>query len=699
MNLSFLRYFKKDKAAAGGVAVAPRPVTPLDKPASERFGKTVMPNVSRIVGLEPLQDFPMTAPVGNPLPVVPSSAPRKISLGGNGAVVVAPAALAERTIALQLADLVPHLPAGLLQTTPIDPEQRILFKASELERAMASGRPTVLLRSIFQQAPDFFLGDVDATDTREVVLPFGKVLEQFTALQVRPDQVAEKSVPQVETPFLKMTIEDGQRFGTSVSPVPAPTPSVLPSSEPEPAPAPAPVSAAPVKLEKTPAPPPVPVPAAPVPLEQTPATPPAAAAVSPQPIRPIRLSVPNEAVTSAAEAPAPAPIRLEPSPARPLLAPKKISPNGAGVPATERVPASSGPPVPTPLPSPFAPPSPARIPFKVSPPSNDLRKPAISAPPPKAAAVAFSADGPRVRLPLRNVLRGISPFQLSGPIDDVPETATIEIPFSIIEPQLSLGRIAVSPAQFQAALPEEYRSLLKIEETELPVVLPLEEVLQNLPNESLQLRGDQEEIEIAEVFETPFSTKAAEDAARMKVSTGPIAKPVVGGIGDPGIAVGDPGVKAAPDVSAESTSPGPGSAIPATAPARTALQVAFDTDDTLDAKTIVAHASRLTGVSACAIVFSDGLSLAGNIPAEYEAEALCALAPSIMKRINDQMIGANLGPLNGITLYCAKTPVSFFAHGNICLTALHSAGALAAEIRARLSCAVRELARMYAQPA
>jgi len=320
----------------------------------------------------------------------------------------------------------------------------------------------------------------------------------------------------------------------------------------------------------------------------------------------------------------------------------------------------------------------------------------MPAPPPKATTAAFSSAGPRLRLPLRNVLRGISPFQLSGPIDDVSETAVIEIPFSIIEPQLSLGRIAVSPAQFQAALPEEYRSLLKIEGTEQPLVLPLQEVLQNLPNESLQLRGDQEEIEITEVFETPFSTKAAEDAARLKVSTEPIAKPAgVAGVG----AVAGPAVKSAPDVSAESASPRPGSTIPATAPARTALQIAFDTDETLDAKSIVVHASRLAGVSACAIVFSDGLSLAGNIPAEYEAEALCALAPSIMKRIDDQMIEANLGPLNGITLYCAKTPVSFFAHGNICLAALHSAGEIAAEIRARLSSAVREIARMYAQPA
>ena len=89
----------------------------------------------------------------------------------------------------------------------------------------------------------------------------------------------------------------------------------------------------------------------------------------------------------------------------------------------------------------------------------------------------------------------------------MPETAAIEIPFSIIEPQLSLGRIAVSPAQFQAALPEEYRSLLKLEEAELPIALPLQEVLQNLPDESLQLRGDQEETEVTRNLRDAFQPK------------------------------------------------------------------------------------------------------------------------------------------------------------------------------------------------
>ena len=71
---------------------------------------------------------------------------------------------------------------------------------------------------------------MEATDKREVVLPFNKVLEQFTAFQVRSDQMVSDSVPQLETPFLKMTIEDGQRFGTPATPVSSPAPLISSSS-------------------------------------------------------------------------------------------------------------------------------------------------------------------------------------------------------------------------------------------------------------------------------------------------------------------------------------------------------------------------------------------------------------------------------------------------------------------------------------
>src|SRR5262245_63071592 len=85
MNSLFLRYFKKDRPGKEEVAIVARPATPLDKPASERFGKTVMPNVSRFVGVDAMPDFSLDGPVGN----LPPSTSRKISSGGSGSVRVA----------------------------------------------------------------------------------------------------------------------------------------------------------------------------------------------------------------------------------------------------------------------------------------------------------------------------------------------------------------------------------------------------------------------------------------------------------------------------------------------------------------------------------------------------------------------------------------------------------------------------------
>ncbi len=654
MKLSLARLFKKEKRAP----VAPSaPPPPIEKPASERHGKTVMPNMART--MEP-------APIAAAAPF--PSGLRLDSLGESRVSFPVPKAVppelsqapGERTVALQLAELLPQIPRELLGQAEVDPECRVSFNATELERGMANGRPAVLLRSIYQQAPTIFATEVPADDPREVALPFQQVLQQFASLQPRDDQERDEPIPEIETALSKVTLEDNKRFGSVAIPA-APRVKTL----------------APVSL---------------------PTSVPASQAKLPTPIR---LPAPVENSAPAAAPPSLPPTKPEQLPKLPSLK-VRFSPNGTGVPATERVPASSGSPVPTPLPSPFAPPPPARIPFKITPPASDLCPPPVLPektvdPAKEAEPFAFSTGGPRLRLPLRAVLRGLLPFQFTGSIEEVPESAVVEMPFAIVQPQLALGRIAISPAQFAAAMPEEFRSLFKVDEGGIPVPLPLPEVLQNLPNETLKLRGDQEEAVVAQVFETPFSQKAAEDAARMNVPAGPIAKAEVA-LQEDALAAGVDFDDAQSSGSEQVATPA--QTAPSAAAERTPLQVALDTDDEgLDAKAVVAHASRLPGVSACAIVFSDGLSLAGNIPTEYEADALCGIAPEIMKRIADQMISAHFGALQGLTLFCAKKPVSFFAHGNICLAALHSAGELAAEIRERLGRITQELARIYAQPA
>jgi predicted regulator of Ras-like GTPase activity (Roadblock/LC7/MglB family) len=130
-------------------------------------------------------------------------------------------------------------------------------------------------------------------------------------------------------------------------------------------------------------------------------------------------------------------------------------------------------------------------------------------------------------------------------------------------------------------------------------------------------------------------------------------------------------------------------------PPRSPLQVALETDEKLDAKMVVAQINKFSGVKACAIMFGDGLSLAGSLPAEYQTDGLCAMAPSLMQRIENHMVETKLGALRGMTLACTKGAVSFFMHENLCLAALHANGDLAADVREKLSRVVHELSRKY----
>ena len=224
---------------------------------------------------------------------------------------------------------------------------------------MASGSPAVSLHSIYQQVPEIFLRCDRAEATKaQVALPFNKVLEQFTNFQVRADQERSDAVPQVETPFLKVTTR--RQLTISATPV-APVPIVRESAD-------AVRSRRTFRLDRS--------------------------------LMPVRLPLPDQAEEQRRfDGMAPRMPSRSSTPCCAYIRASKISPNGTGVPAPERVPASSGPSVPTFSPR-RLPPPPARIPFKMSPPSNDLRKsrPWLTAetfavtPAPR---LQFPADGPR----------------------------------------------------------------------------------------------------------------------------------------------------------------------------------------------------------------------------------------------------------------------------------------------------------------
>src|SRR3989440_7045751 len=282
--------------------------------------------------------------------------------------------------------------------------------------------------------------------------------------------------------------------------------------------------------------------------------------------------------------------------------PFDTSPNGTGASASERVPASSGPPVPTPLP--FTPELP-KIAFQPPVVVAKALPALMKAPPPPAKTLApSSAPKPEtastpatnetlIALSLKVVFKNLPAFQLDGDLTKVSEDARVALPLSLVEPQLASGRISIAPEVFQTAVPEEYRGFFQVDDARTPVALPLEEVLKNLPATILKLRDDQEDISKDVDFETPFSVKAKEDAQRFVREQAPAEKK--------------------PDAKKEE-------------PAEAKIDIApAAAEKKVDPKEIVAEVSTLEGVKTCAITFSDGLSLAGELPEEIAAEGLCAM--------------------------------------------------------------------------
>ena len=125
------------------------------------------------------------------------------------------------------------------------------------------------------------------------------------------------------------------------------------------------------------------------------------------------------------------------------------------------------------------------------------------------------------------------------------------------------------------------------------------------------------------------------------------------------------------------------------------LQVLFMTEDELDAKSIVRLVSLMPGINGCAVMFGDGLRLAGNFPSESQTEGFSAMAPPFFKRAKNFAVESELGRLHAFTLYTDNSPCSFLMHDDICLAVRHSNRGFMPGVREKLDIVVRELARMY----
>jgi len=633
MTIPFLDLFKKLTGRFAPVtnepAAAPPPVRAVKKPASERLSKTVLPHATRSFSPpDPFRGAGDTTSARTSTPPLELGARRITTLTPKPKSSRLPPALAralepklERAISLRIADFIDGVPAGYIKPVEIlDTAALVSLKASEIEKGMPDKNPTISLSSLYQQVPEIFLRGVLPDDDTRVALPYEKVLGQFKTAHVREDQMRDPTVPQFDTPILKATIQDSERFGTKIEPIET---SPLPR----------------------------------VPMK--PATAESIAAAEPEAtVQQTTKSTPSGHPVISLYSPELKPKSEPPGPGRTgLKIPFDTSPNGTGASASERVPASSGPPVPTPLP---LTPELAKVPFH--PPAEKPKAPPTKTEVAPLATKLEVASAPvkdetPITLSLKVVLQNLPRFQLNGDVSAVSAEDRLTLPLRLIETQLASGRVSISPDVFQAALPEKHRDLFEIDEAKTPVALPLEEVLKNLPATILKLRDDQEGFALDTDFETPFSIKAKEDAQRFAA----------------GKATEQPAVEAKIDVT----------------PAA---------EKRIDPKEVVAQASALAGVKACAITFSDGLSLAGELPEKIAAQGLCAMAPAILERIAQHVRETKLGSLVAVTIYTSGSALSFFAQRNICMTALHAEGSLPPQTRTQIAELVEKLSRTYAQP-
>ena len=528
MTIPFLDLVRKAKekfeAKRRPAGVAPLPSVE-DKPESDKLAKRVMPYAVRTMTPEPSAPaLAASAIATRRISVTRPSAGAPPDLGPRVGVSVEPRG--ERTLSLALSDVIAEMPNGYLKPhESFDTSRRITLKAAEVEKGLAAGRPSISIAAIYQQAPEIFLHTVQPSDTAVVMLPAKKVIDELSHLRVREDQTAEPIMAQVETPFLKMMVEESAKFGTTLAPF---TTTELP-------PLPEPVSSAPAAAEPAPVaairPPPASRPIQPSPAMKLPVQPPPAARppAQPPPVAPAtsRTIPPPRVETEPTRDGSMARITFVAPSAPAENKPEKSLPIGTGGPAFPRVPASSGPPVP-----PAAPPAaaPTRIPFQMPPsavPPKVAAQTPAPAPPttsapvqetPKVVPVAATSveptQEPMVVLPLCPILASLPPMQIAGDVTSVPADAKISFRMGLIAPQLATGKVTIPPKDFHAALPEQYRGLFLPDVVEAPVQLSLPDVLANLPGDSLRMREDQEVTTQDETFETPFSAKAKEDAER-----------------------------------------------------------------------------------------------------------------------------------------------------------------------------------------
>ena len=287
--------------------------------------------------------------------------------------------------------------------------------------------------------------------------------------------------------------------------------------------------------------------------------------------------------------------------------------------------------------------------------------PTSSTPPPDEVAPPPSAE-PTISLQLQPILKML-PLNLEQPAlrSIVDHDTEIALPLKLIQSQLSSGRVVIKAAALLESVPEHIRAALSEIDPGTKVLIPLEEIFPNLPNDAIKLRNDQIIEDPGEIQQTPFTEKAQEDARRFA------------------------------ELGAR-TPPRPPIADPDTGFAH--LSSIFVTDESLDLPAVLAKVAQLPDIKACVLTAGDGRIVAGSLGNKRLDDGLPKLIAGLFDQTGAKLHEAGLSPLQTITCSSRDEQLSSFGQDKVYLTVLHAHRPFKPGVREKIFRVVEELAKM-----
>jgi hypothetical protein len=296
-----------------------------------------------------------------------------------------------------------------------------------------------------------------------------------------------------------------------------------------------------------------------------------------------------------------------------------------------------------------------------------------------------------LRLGLNSIFLNF-PYDLATPeIREVSQTEPwIEVPLSLIQPQLASGRVIVTTAKLRELLPTDLKERLNGIDPAVEIPIPLQEIFKHLPSEAIQRRQDQEIEQVPVTIATPFTLQAREDAARFgSAPTKPsellselplVEAPLASEAPEP--------QPQAPETLAEQNLLNPLSS--------ERLQAIFMTDKTLDLHGAIEQVGKLPGLRGCLLSHQNGRKLTGQLGDPEQESVVSNLLPVLFQQISDRISETKFGSLETVTFYCDRQQLSTFMQGQLCLTVLHENRPFKPGVREKIQTVINEIIQLNA---